>query len=138
MAALEKLSGDGEYARLGYVLLATHWIENGELGKAKESLEKIKASPKDFVYFQARDLLAQVSALQKDYDQAVALFTEIEQNKPDMYSLDAVLFHKAETLEAKGDRDDALALFKKIQEDYPQSYFGYDAAERVRRIESAK
>lgn len=138
VAELEKLSGDGQYARLGYVLLATHWVENGELTKARASLERIKSAPRDFIYFQAQDLLAQVSALEKNYDQAIALFSEIEEDKPKAYSLDAILFHKAEALEAKGDMDEALALYKKLQEDYPQSYFGYDAAERARKIEAAK
>lgn len=138
VAELEKLSGGGKYARLGYVLLATHWVETGDLAKARETLEKIRSAPRDFIYFQARDLLGQVSALEKNYDQAIALFSEIEEDKPESYSLDAVLFHKAETHEAKGDTEEALALYKRLQEDYPQSYFGYDAAERARKIEAAK
>jgi predicted negative regulator of RcsB-dependent stress response len=136
--SLEKLAGNGKYARLGYVLLATHWVENNDLEKAKESLGKIPSTPKDFIYFQGQDLLAQINALQKNYDQAIAMFTEIEAAKPEAYSLDVVLFHKAEALEAKGARPEALALYKKIQEDYPQSYFGYDAAEKARKIEAVK
>jgi predicted negative regulator of RcsB-dependent stress response len=138
LAELEKLSGKGKYARLGYVLLATHWVENGDLEKARESLAKVPSTPRDFIYFQARDLLAQVNALEKNYDQAVALFTEIEEAKPKAYALDAVLFHKAEALEAKGDKPEALEIYKKLQEEYPQSYFGYDAAERARKIEGAR
>ncbi len=60
LAALEKISGSGKYARLGYVLTATYWVERGDLEKAKESLGKIKPSPQDFLYFQARDLLAPI------------------------------------------------------------------------------
>jgi len=138
LASLEKIAGRGKYARLGYVLLATHWVENNELEKAKESLVKIPSAPKDFIYFQGQDLLAQINALQKNYDQAIALFTEIEEAKPKAYSLDVVLFHKAEALEAKGDKPEALALYKKIQDEFPQSYFGYDAAEKARKIEAAK
>ncbi|HUU37364.1 MAG TPA: tetratricopeptide repeat protein [Candidatus Desulfaltia sp.] len=138
LASLEKIAGSGKYARLGYVLLATYWVENSDLEKAKEALGKIPSTPQDFIYFQSRDLLAQVNALQKNYDQAIAMFTEIEEAKPKAYSLDAVLFHKAEALEAKGDRPEALALYKKIQEQFPQSYFGYDAAEKARKIEAAK
>ena len=138
LAELEKLSGDGKYARLGYVLLATHCVESGDLEKAKAYLEKIKSTPKDFIYFQARDFFAQISVLQKDYEQAVAVFTEVEAAKPAAYPLDAVIFHKAEALEAKGDKPEALALYKKLQEEYPQSYFGYDAAERARKLEAAQ
>jgi len=138
LAALEKVSGSGKYARLGYVLTATYWVEKGDLEKAKESLGKIKPSPQDFIYFQTRDLLAQISAMQKDYDQAIAIYTKIEEAKPKDYCLDAVLFHKAEALEAKGSKPEALAVYKKIQEQFPQSYYGYDAAERARKIEAAK
>jgi len=138
LASLEKIAGRGKYARLGYVLLATHWVENNDLEKAKESLGKIPSAPKDFIYFQGQDLLAQINALQKNYDQAIAMFTEIEEAKPKAYSLEVVLFHKAEALEAKGDKPEALALYKKIQDEFPQSYFGYDAAEKARKIETAK
>jgi predicted negative regulator of RcsB-dependent stress response len=137
LAALEKMAGNGKYARLGYVLSATYWVEQGDLAKAKESLTKIKPSPQDFIYFQAQDLLGQVEALEKDYDQAIAVYSKIEEAKPKDYCLDAVLFHKAEALEAKGSRAEALAAYKKLQGDFPQSYYGYDAGERARKIEAA-
>ena len=138
LAALEKLAGSGKFARLGHVLTATYWVEQGDLEKAKESLGKIKSSPRDFTYFQAQDLLAQVNSMQKDYDQAIAIYTKIEEAKPKDYCLDAVLFHRAEALEAKGSKPEAVALYKKIQEQFPQSYYGYDAGERARKIEAAK
>jgi len=138
LAALEKMSGNGKFSRLGNVLVATYWVERGDLEKAKESLLKIRPSPRDFIYFQAQDLLAQVHALQKDYDQAVTIYHRIEEAKPKCYTLDAVLFHKAEVLEAKGDMPEALALYKKIQEQFPQTYYAYDAAERALKIETAK
>jgi predicted negative regulator of RcsB-dependent stress response len=138
LAALEKAAGSGKYARLGHVLIATFWVERGDLEKAKESLGKIKPSPQDFIYFQSQDLLAQVNAMQKDYDRAIAMYTKIEEAKPKDYCLDAVLFHKAEALEAKGSKPEALAVYKKIQEQFPQSYYGYDAAERARKIEASE
>ena len=138
LAALEKAAGGGKYARLGHVLIATFWVERGDLEKAKESLGKIKPSPQDFIYFQSQDLLAQVNVMQKDYDRAIAMYTKIEEAKPKDYCLDAVLFHKAEALEAKGSKPEALAVYKQIQEQFPQSYYGYDAAERARKIEASE
>jgi len=138
LAALEKVAGNGKYARLGHVLTATYWVEQGNLEKAKESLGKIKPSPQDFIYFQAQDLLGQVNVMQKDYDRAIAVYAKIEEAKPKDYCLDAVLFHKAEALEAKGSKPEALAAYKKIQEQFPQSYYGYDAGERARKIEGAQ
>ena len=138
LAALEKMTRNGKFSRLGYVLAATYWVERGDLEKAKESLAKIKPAPRDFIYFQAQDLLAQINALEKNYDQAISIYTKIEGAKPKDYTLDAVLFHKAEALEAKGDTPAALALYKKIQDEFPQTYYGYDAAARARKIETAK
>ncbi len=132
---LEQLAGSGKFARLAYVLTATYWIEQGDLEKARGSLEQIKAQPKDFIYYQAQDLLGQVNTLEKKYDQAIAIYSQIEEEKPKDYGLDVILFHKAEALEGKGETEDAVAVYKKIQEDFPQSYYGYDAGVRAQKLE---
>jgi hypothetical protein len=52
--------------------------------------------------------------------------------------LDAVLFRHAEALEKKGSIPEALIMYKKLQEEYAQTYYGYDASLRVRKLEGAK
>ena len=138
LAKLEQLAGPGKYSRLAFVFTATHWVEKGDLEKAKASLGKIPAEPRDFVYYQAEDLLAQVNFLQKNYDQAIAIYKKIEEEKPKDYALDVVLFHRAEALEGKGEKQEALKVYKKVQQDFPQSYYGLDASEKARKLESAK
>ncbi len=135
---LEELSRKGKFARVAATQLASYWVEQGDLDKAAAALAGIKTSPKDFFYWQARDLAAQIALLKGDVAGALAILDTIEAAKPKDFNLDAVLFHKAEALEKKGDKAAALALFKKIQTDYAQSYFGYDAGLRVRKLESAK
>lgn len=135
LAKLEQLAGSSKFARLAYVLTATYWIEQGDLEKARKSLEQIKAQPKDFIYYQAQDLLGQVNTLEKKYDQAIAIYSQIEEEKPKDYGLDVILFHKAEALEGKGETKDAVAVYKKIQEDFPQSYYGYDAGVKAQKLE---
>jgi len=132
---LEALQGKGRYGRVPYVLLGSYWVEKGDLAKAKEILAKVGSSPRDYTYYQAQDLLGKVDTLSRNYDEAVALYEKLEKDKSDAYPLDVLLFHKAETLEAKSDTAAALAVYKKLQQDYPQSYFGYDAAERARKLE---
>jgi predicted negative regulator of RcsB-dependent stress response len=132
---LEQLASDGKFGRLAYVLTATYWIEQGDLEKARTSLEKIKAEPKDFIHYQAQDLLGQVNTLEKKYDQAIAIYSRIEEEKPKAYGLDVILFHKAEALEGKGETKDAVAVYKKLQEDFPQSYYGYDAGMKAKKLE---
>lgn len=136
VARLEELAGSGKFSRLASVLLATHWVEKGDLEKALASLEKVGDEPKDFVFYQARDLEAQVFVLQKKYDQALSIYTAIEEEKPKGYPLDAILFHKAQVLEEKGDRAEALDVYKKLQTDFPQSFYGYEASLKVTRLGS--
>ena len=138
VAKLEAMTGRGPYGRMASVSLATHWIEQGDLEKAQAALAKVKDAPRDFFYYQARDLAAQVAILKGQYDEAIAILQKIEGDKPKDYVLDAVLFHRAEALEKKGSRAEALDLYKKVQTDYPQSYFGYDASLKVKKLEGAK
>lgn len=137
LAKLEQLEGRGKYGRLAYVLVSSYWVDKGDLAKARELLSKVGPAPRDFVYFQAEDLLGRVDTLEKKYDDAIAVYAKLEKEKPEDYSLEVILFHKAEALEAKGDKAAALEAYKKLQQDYPQSYFGYDAGERARKLEQA-
>jgi predicted negative regulator of RcsB-dependent stress response len=137
-AKLEQLSGTGKFSRLAEISLATYWIEQGQPDKAQAVLEKIKDPTKDFFYYQAQDLAAQVALLKGDPDRAIGILKKVEDEKPKDYILDAVLFHHAEALEKKGNSPEALALYKRLQEEYAQSYYGYDASLRARKLEAAK
>lgn len=138
VAKLEQLGGMEKAARLAFISLATYWIEQGNLDKALASLAKIKDIPKDFFYYQAQDLTAQVEILKGRYDQAIQILKKIEEAKPKDYLLDVVLYHHAEALEKKGQPKEARDLYKKVQDEYAQTYFGYDASAKVKKLESAK
>lgn len=138
VAKLEQLGGTEKAARLAFIGLATYWIEQGNLDKALASLAKIKDIPKDFFYYQAQDLTAQVEVLKGRYDQAIQILKKIEEAKPKDYLLDVVLYHHAEALEKKGQPKEARDLYKKVQDEYAQTYFGYDASAKVKKLESAK
>ena len=138
IAELENLSGNGKYSRLGFLKLGTYWFEQGDFAKALDQLNEISSKKKDLVYYQAQDLMAQIFGEQKNYDRAIEIYETIEKEEPDGYSLDAVLFHKAEALEDKGDMGLALAVYKKIQEDFPQTYYGMDASSKVMELEEKK
>jgi predicted negative regulator of RcsB-dependent stress response len=138
VAKLEKLGGSGKFARVANISLATYWIDQGQPDKAQAALDRIKDTSKDFFFYQAQDLSAQIAILKGDYDRAIGLLKKIEDEKPKDYVLEAVLFRRAEALEKKGNTAEALALFKKIQDEYAQSYYGYNASTRVRKLEAAK
>jgi predicted negative regulator of RcsB-dependent stress response len=138
LTRLEKLAGPGKYARLAYLELATYWIEKGDLDKAEKMAAAVKLAPKDLIYYEAQDLLAQIKARKRDFAQALEIYVKLEKDKPESYPLDAILFHKAEVLEKKGDVKEALAAYKKLQEEYSQTYFGYEASMKVGRLEPAK
>ncbi len=136
LVEMENLAGKGKFARLAYVLTATHWVEQGDLEKAKAALAKVGDGAKDFIHYQAQDLLAQILSREKEYDKAIAIYDQIFKENPKDYGLDVILFHKAEALEGKGEMKEAVAVYKKIQEDFPQSYYGFDASGKARKLES--
>ncbi len=138
LARLEEIAGKGKFTRLGYIYLSSYWIENGDLEKAQACLEKIPDKPKDVVFYQAQDLLGQIHFKRKDYDKAIEIYKAIEEDDPESYSLDVVLFHRAEVHEEKGDTDEALALYRKIQQEFSQTYYGFDASKKVSQLESKK
>jgi tetratricopeptide (TPR) repeat protein len=135
---LEKLAGSGKYSRVAYIALATYWLEKGDLDKAEKRVSEVRSSRRDFVYYEAQDLLAQILVRKKDFGRALEIYEKIEKEKPSSYPLDAILFHEAEALELKGDAQGALAVYKKLQEDYSQTYYGYEASLKAGRLGSAR
>ncbi|MBM3293843.1 MAG: tetratricopeptide repeat protein [Candidatus Aminicenantes bacterium] len=136
-AKLEAMAERGKYGRLASISLATLWIEKGDLDKAQAALSGIKGKSRDFLAYQARDLAAQIAVMRGEYDRAIGLFKAIEAEKPKEYVLEAVLFHRAEALEKRGDLAEALELYRKVEKEYAQSYFGYEASLKVRKLEAA-
>ncbi len=138
VAQLEELAGDGKFSRLAYLLLATYYVENGDYDKAQSYLEKMPENRKDTFYYQAQDLLAQIHFKRKDYDKAVEIYKKIEEADPKDHALDVILFHRAEVHEEKGEVEEALALYKKVQEEFSQTFYGFDAAQKIRKLETKK
>jgi len=138
VAKLEELAGDGQFSRLAYLLLATYYVENGDNDKAQSYLEKMPESRKDTFYYQAQDLLAQIHFKRKNYDKAIEIYKKIEAEDPKDHSLDVILFHRAEVHEEKGEDEEALALYKKVQEEFSQTFYGFDAAQRIKKLETKK
>lgn len=135
---LKELADKGKFSRLAYLFLAGYWVEREDFNKAEKSLQKVTKGKKDIFYYQAQDLLAQIYIKRKDFDKAIDIYKKIEEENPEEYALDAILFHQAEALEQKGDIKEALALYKKVQEEFPQTYFGFDASQKVKKLETKK
>ncbi len=134
LAKLEKLADKGRAARLAGLELATYWASKGDGAKALTYLGRIADTPKDLVYYQAQDLTAQIHVRNKDYDKAIAVYKKIQAENPKAYPLDASLFHLAEAYEAKGDKKAALELYQKLQVEFAQSYYGYQASQKVGKL----
>lgn len=138
VARLEEIAGGGKFSRLAYIVLAAHFMESGDLDKAQAYLKEFPKKRKDMFFYQAQDLLAQIYFQKKEFDQAIQIYQAIEEEDPEVYTLDAVLFHMAEAYEEKGETEEALALYRKIQEEYSSTYFGFDASQKVKKLESKK
>jgi predicted negative regulator of RcsB-dependent stress response len=135
---LEALAGNGRFSRIGYMELAKYWFEKEEFAKVTPYLDEIAKGKKDLLYYQAQDLKGQLYISQNDYDNAIALYGELEEKNPKEYVLDAVLFHKAQAHEKKGETAEALLLYKRLQEEFSQTYYGYDASAKVLNLEEKK
>jgi len=134
LGQLEKLAGRGRYARLAHLELATYWIEKGDLDKAAASLREVTGRPKDLIYYQAQDLAAGVEVRRKNYDRAIEMYKNLEAEKPAVYPLDAILFHRAEAHALKGEKKEARELYQRLQTEFSQTYFGYEASVRAGKL----
>lgn len=135
VARLEELAGNGKFTRIAYILLAAYWMEQGDYDKATASLEKIKESKKDFIYFRAQDLMATIQFKRKNYDEAIEIYKKMETEKPKDFSLEVILFNRAEIHEEKGEKEEALTLYKRIRDEFPQTYYSMDASQRIEKLE---
>jgi predicted negative regulator of RcsB-dependent stress response len=138
VSELEALAGNGKFTRVAYLKLASYWVENGDVEKAKSYLEKIPENRKDITYYQARDMLAQIYIDSKEFDKAIEIYKKIEEDEQKDYALDVVLFHMAEAHEGKGELDVALELYRRVQTDFSQTYYGFDASQKVTELEAKK
>jgi predicted negative regulator of RcsB-dependent stress response len=137
VAKLEALTGKGKYGRVASISLATYWLEQGQTDKAQSALSAVKDAPRDFYYYQAKDLEARIYVVKGDLDKALAILDKIIEEKPKDYVLDAVLYARAEVLEKKGKTADALVAYKQLQDEYSQGYYGYNASLKVKKLEAA-
>lgn len=128
----------GKAGRLADLVIATYWVEKGDLDKAEASLTKVQSAPKDNIYYQAQVLMAQIYYWRKNYDKSIEIYKAIQADNPKDYPLDGVIYHEAEALEKKGQKTEALALYKKLETDYSQTYFGYEAQQKAASLETMK
>jgi predicted negative regulator of RcsB-dependent stress response len=135
---LKELADKGKFSRMGYIYLAKYHIEKEEFDKALNELENIPESKKDIVYYQGQLLKAKIFIKKKELDPALDIYQKIEKAKPRFLSLDIVLFKKAELFEERGEKEKALEIYRKLSEDYPQTYFGYEASQKIARLEEIK
>jgi predicted negative regulator of RcsB-dependent stress response len=138
LVELEQMAGKGKFGRLAAIKAAALNFERNRTEKAVELLQNIPAAPKDMVYYQARDLLGQIYFSQQQYDEALALFSEIERENPEAYPLDIVLYRKAQVLAARNDVELAIETYTKLQTEFPNSYYGYEATREAQKLEEKK
>jgi len=135
---LKELADKGKFTRMGYIYLAKYHIEKGDFDKAIEALENIPGSKKDIVYFQGQLLKAKIFHEKEELDSALDIYQKIEDAKPRYLSMDIVLFKEAQLFIEKGNEEKALEIYKKLSEDYPQSYYGYEASQKITQLEERK
>ena len=136
LAELEKMAGSNRYGRIASLSLATYYFEKNDFSQAEKILEKVKDKGRDLIHYQILDLYGQVLAKQNKFDEAIAVYRQIEKDKPKTFPLDIALFHLAEVYEKKGDREQALSVYRQLQAGYQNTYYGYQAALKVMRLQT--
>jgi len=66
------------------------------------------------------------------------VYKEIEEENSKNYTLDPVLFHRAQAHEQKGEIEEALALYRRVQDEFSQTLYGFDASQKVKELEEKK
>lgn len=138
LARLEELSRKRSYGRMASLVLATYYLEKNDLDKAERVLAGVKDRGWDMVHYQILDLYAQVQVKRGNYDRAIEIYRQIEKEKPGDYPLDVVLFRLAEAYEKQGNNDQALSLYRDLQSSYQNTYYGYQAAMKMMKLETAR
>ena len=138
LGELEQLGSKSLYGRLAFLKAATFNFESGDADRAIDALLQIPATRKDLIYYQSRDLLGQIYLDQKKYDDALAIFEELERENPKDYAMDIVLFRKAQVLGARNDIDLAIAAYTQLQEDFPGSYYSSQAPREILKLEQKR
>ncbi|MCR4396051.1 MAG: tetratricopeptide repeat protein [Candidatus Saccharicenans sp.] len=138
LARLEDLSRKRSYGRIASLVLAGYYLEKNDLDQAEQVLSGVKDRGRDLVHYQILDLYAQVQARRSNYDRAIEIYRQIEKEKPEDYPLDVVLFRLAEAYEKKGSNDQALGLYRDLQSNYQNTYYGYQAALKLMKLETAR
>ena len=138
LGELEQLGSTSRYGRLAFLKAASYNFESGNADRAIDALQQIPSARKDLIYYQSRDLLGQIYLEQKKYDDALAVFEELERENPKTYAMDIVLFRKAQVLAARNDVDLAIEAYTRLQEDFPGSYFSSQAPKEILKLEQKK
>ncbi|HOE14331.1 MAG TPA: tetratricopeptide repeat protein [Candidatus Saccharicenans sp.] len=136
LAELEKMAGSSRYGRIASLSLATYYFEKNDFSQAEKILERVKDKGRDLIHYQILDLYGQVLAKQNKFDEAISVYRQIEKDKPKSYPLDIALFHLAEVYEKKGDREQAINVYRQLQGTYQNTYYGYQAALKVMKLQA--
>ncbi|MBD3415109.1 MAG: tetratricopeptide repeat protein [Candidatus Aminicenantes bacterium] len=130
---LKQLAGKGKFTRMGYIYIAKYHIQKQEFEPALNALSSIPDAPQDLIYHQSQLLKAKIFQEQGELDKALEIYQKMEQSQPRFLAMDIILFHQAELYEEKGNSEKAMELYQKISEDYPQTYYGYEASQKIEK-----
>lgn len=138
LAKLETLAQKRKYGRIASLVLATHYLEKNELDKAEQILSAVKDRGRDLVHYQILDLYAQILSRRGQPDRAAEIYRQMEREKPEDYPLDVILFRLAEAYEKAGQKEQAVSIYRELQSNYQNTYYGYQAALKVMRLETGR
>lgn len=138
LARLENLAQKRKYGRIASLVLATYYLEKNDLDKAEQILSSVKDRGRDLVHYQIMDLFAQIQSRRGQPERAVEIYRQMEKEKPVDYPHDVILFRLAEAYEKTGQTDQAVSIYRDLQSNYQNTYYGYQAAIKMMRLETVR
>jgi tetratricopeptide (TPR) repeat protein len=122
-------SNDGKTGgEIGQYLLATQYMKKGEFRKALENLEGVSLDDSYISVFSV-GLQGDCYSDMKNYDKALALYTEAADMQDNELTAPMYLFKAGLVAEKLNKKEDATTLYTRIRDDYP-AYASQKAIEK--------
>lgn len=114
---------------------AATYMALGEPGSAASTYQEVISRAGNSLYGQmARLGLAEAQAQTGQYEQAIATFKELTQNKDGEVPIDGVLLRLARVYVDAGKKSDAEQTFNRLVEEFPDSPFASDARRELDQL----
>jgi tetratricopeptide (TPR) repeat protein len=133
LASLEKVAADfGSYdaGRQARFYAGLCQAELGDYEAAEKTLQELRSSKRDLLYYVASRALASVATDRGNHAEAVAIYRPLVEDAQNPLPKDYLLFELAKAEERAGNVDQARQIYDRVLSEHPESQLRGDALTR--------